>query len=120
MEILATQIRSVFNARDMDAFRSLIATDATWGDDPDSERFCHSRDELIADYKRLLAEGVAGTVVETITEPNGVACLLQLDWPDPKRQGRGPRFYQAFRVKDGLIVSITGHDTEASARAALN
>ena len=103
----------------MDAFRSLIATDATWGDDPDSERFCHSRDDLIADYKRLLAEGVAGTVVETITEPNGVACLLQIDWPNRNAKVAGP-VLPSVSVKDGLIVSITGDDTEASARAALN
>jgi hypothetical protein len=120
MQATATRIRAAFDARDMDLLRSLVATDATWGDDPDSDRFCHDRDEIMADYERLRDAGVVGTVIETITGPNGVACLLEVQWTDPDRRGRGPRLYQAFRVENDLITRITGHDTEAEARAAIS
>ena len=118
VDVIAAQIRTAINDRDMDSFRSLMATDATWGD-PDSDRFCRNRDQIIANYKRLLNDGVAGTVVETITDSGGVACLLEVEWPDPGLQGRGTRFYQVFAIRDDLIVSITGHDTEAMARSAI-
>jgi hypothetical protein len=91
METLAARIRIALNARDMTAFRSLIAEGAQWGEGgPDDERTCHNRDEIIATYKRLLAEGVRGTVTETTTGPGGVVCSLEVEWPDRSRNRRRP------------------------------
>src|SRR5436305_8221716 len=39
-EALATRLRTAFNARDIDALRSLLAEGATWGEDPDVEPYC--------------------------------------------------------------------------------
>jgi len=76
---MAAQIRIALNARDMTAFRSLIAEGAQWGEaGPDDERTCHNRNEIIATYKRLLAEGVRGTVTETSTGPAGVVCCTEV------------------------------------------
>jgi hypothetical protein len=119
MDAFADRLRASFNARDMDTFRSLIATDATWGEDPDSDRYCHDRDHIIATYKELMAGGVSGTVVETTTGPKGVACLLEVQWPE-ENQGRGSSFYQVFLVSDGLVTHIEGHDREAAAVAAIS
>jgi len=118
METTAARIRTALNARDMDAFRALIATDATWGEDLPTA--CRSRDDIIRTYKRLLDEGVRGSVVETTVGPGGVACLLEVDWPDPENHGRGPRFYQVFLVRDGLITKIEGHDNRDLALTSIS
>jgi hypothetical protein len=119
MEVIATRIRVSFNARDMDNFRALLAENAKWGDDSDDPRACHSRGDIIANYKRLLDSGVRGNVVETATGPKGVACLLEVEWPDPAT-ARNASFYQVFLVSEGLVNRIEGQDTRDEALAAIN
>jgi hypothetical protein len=120
METLATQLRTAFNARDIDTFRGLLAEDARWGEDPDAPNTCHNRAEIVAHMKRLLAEGVRASITETTTGPRGVACLLDVGWPDPNNAPRGrSRFYQVYVVTDGLIIEIQGHDDQDSALAAI-
>jgi hypothetical protein len=121
MDTMAARIRLALNARDMDAFRSLIADDARWGeDDFDDARACHNRNEIIATYKRLLDQGVRGTVTETTTGRGGVACLVEIEWPDDAPNRRGPTLYQVFLVTDGLITRIQGHDDRDMALAAIS
>jgi hypothetical protein len=120
MEVFGARIRTSFNARDMDAFRSLIAEDARWGEDPDNPQTCHDRNDIIATYKRLLDEGVRGRVIETTAGARGVACLLEVEWPDAEDHDRGPSFYQVFLVTDGLITRIEGHDDRELALAAIS
>ena len=120
MEVLAARIRIAMNGRDMDAFRSLIAEDARWGEDPNALETCHSRNDIIATYKRLLAEGVRGTVTETMVGPRGVACHLEVEWPGPEHRGRGASFYQVFLVQEGVVTEIEGHDDETLALAAIS
>jgi hypothetical protein len=98
------RIREALNTRNMDAFRALIAEDAQWGEGgPDDMRACHSRSDIIATYKRLLTQGVHGTVIETTTGPGGVSCLIEIVWPDDAPNRRGPTLYQVFLVTEGLI-----------------
>ena len=105
----------------MTAFRSLIADGAKWGDGgPDDERTCHNRNEIIATYKRLLADGVRGTVTETATGPRGVVCTLDVEWPDGSPNRRGPTLYQAFFVANGLVTRIVGHDDRDRAIASIS
>jgi hypothetical protein len=121
METLAQRISDALNARDMTAFRSLIAEDARWGEgDLTDERTCHNRGEIIATYKRLLAQGVRGTVVETMTGPAGVACHVEIEWPANAPNRRGPSVYQVFLVRDGLIIRIQGMDDRDLAIAAIS
>jgi hypothetical protein len=51
----------------------MLAEGATWGEDPAGESFCHDRDAIIRNLKRLLAEGVRATIVDTTTGPRGIA-----------------------------------------------
>lgn len=110
---MASQLRDALNARDMTTFRSLIAEDARWGeaDLPDG-RACFNRNDIIKTYKRLLDEGVTGTVVETMTGPSGVVCQIEIDWPEsvPRHGSGGPVLYQIFTIKDGLVTRIGGTD----------
>ena len=119
MEAMAARLRVALNARDMNVFRTLIAEDARWGDGgADDERTCHSRNEIIATYERLLAEGVRGTVTETTTGRRGVVCRMDIEWPEANR--RGPTIYQAFFVTDGLVTRIVGHDDPDRAIASIS
>ena len=121
METLAVSLRDALNTRDMTAFRALIAENARWGyGGPDDERTCHNRNEIIATYKRLLASGVTGNVVETTTGPAGVACVLEVDWPDTAPNRRGSTIYHTFVVTDGLITYIAGHEDREHAIAAIS
>ena len=119
-DALATRLRTAFNVRDIDALRSLLAEGATWGEDPNGESFCHDRDDIIRNLKRLLADGVRATIVETTTGPRGIAALLEVEWPNPD-QARPDRinFFQVYVVSDGLVTEIHGHDGEDSALAAI-
>ena len=121
MDALASRLRTAFNARDLDTFRGLLAEDARWGEDPDAPSTCHNRAEIIAHFKRLLDEGVRASMTETTAGPRGVACLLEVEWPDPETapQGRSS-FYQVFIVTDGLVTEIQGHDDQDSALAAIS
>ena len=121
MDDLATRLQAAFNARDIDSLRSLLAEDATWGEDPDGDSFCHDRNDVIANVKRLLAEGVRATIVETITGPRGIAVRLHVDWPDPDDQRPELQaVYQSYVVTNGLVTEIHGHDDEAAAVAAVS
>jgi SnoaL-like domain len=120
-EDLATQVRTAFNARDIDTLRSLVAEDAIWGEDPNGESFCHDRDDIIRNLKRLLAEGVRATIVRTTTGTGGIAAHVEVEWPNAQlaRPDRVSLF-QVYIVTHGLITEIHGYDDEDSALAAIS
>jgi len=120
-EALATQLRGAFNARDIDAFHSLLAEGATWGEDPSSDSFCRDRNDIIRHLKQLLAEGVRATIVETTTGPRGIAAHVEVEWPEPDGPRPDPiRISQVYVVTDGLVTEIHGHDDKDSALAAIS
>jgi hypothetical protein len=121
MQALAARTRRSFNAHDIDTMRSLMADDATWGEDPDGDSFCHDRDAIISNLERLLAEGIHAVIVDTTTGPRGIAAHIQVEWPDPAT-ARADRddFFQVYVVTDGLITEIHGHDNRDSAMAAIS
>jgi hypothetical protein len=119
-EDLATQIRTAFNARDIDVVRSLLAENATWGEDPSGEWSCHDRNDIIRRVKQLLDTGVRATIVETSTGPLGIAARLEVDWPKGSDGGSRATYYQVYVVTDGLVTEIHGHDDMDSARAAIS
>ena len=120
-EALASRLRTAFNARDIDVLRSLLAEDATWGEDADGESFCHDRNDIIRHLKQLLDEGVQATIVETTTGPHGIAVRLHVDWPDPEdEQPELQTIHQAYMVTDGLVTEIHGHDNQDAALAAIS
>jgi hypothetical protein len=121
VEQIAQQLRTAFNARDIDTFRGLLAEDARWGEDPDAPNTCHNRAEIVAHIKRLLDEGLRASIEQTTTGPRGVACLLEVEWPDPESAPPGrDSFYQVYVVTDALVTEIQGHDDQDSALAAIS
>ena len=120
-EALASRLRTAFNARDIDVLRSLLAEDATWGEDPEGESFCHDRNDIIRHLKQLLDEGVQATIVETTTGPHGIAVRLNVDWPDPEDQrSELQTIHQAYMVTDGVVTEIHGYDDQDAALAAIS
>ena len=120
-DVLAEKLRTSFNARDIDTLRSLLAQGAIWGEDPEGESFCHNRNDIIANIKRLLNDGVNPSIVDTTTGPRGIAAHVEVEWPDPA-DARPDRisFYQVYVVTDGLVTEIHVHDDAASAFAAIS
>jgi hypothetical protein len=118
---LAAKLTTAFNARDNDALRSLVAEDATWGDDPGGESFCHDRAGIVRHLEQLLAEGLRPTIVDTTTGPGGIAARFAVEWPgaDEGRAGRST-VAQVYVVTSGLVAEIHGHDDMASAVAAVS
>ena len=115
MESLAEQLRTMLTARDMDTFGGLLAGGARWGDTG------RNHAEIIAHFERLLNDGVHGSIVETTTGPRGVACLLEVAWPDPENVRRDrQRFFQVYIVTEGYVTEIQGHDDQESALAAIS
>ena len=121
MDGLATELRTAFNERDIDAFRALLAEGARWGEDPEHPTFCHNRNDIIAHLKQLLDEGVRATMVDTTTGLLGVACVLDVEWPEPEtwRPDR-QSIYQTYMVTDGVITEIHSHEDHAAAVAAIS
>jgi hypothetical protein len=120
-EELASRLQTAFNERNINTLRSMLAEGATWGEDPEGESFCHDRDAIIRNLKRLLAEGVRATIVDTTTGPRGIAARIQVDWPNPDtaREDRAD-FFQIYLVEGGLVTEIHGHDDQDSALAAIS
>jgi hypothetical protein len=121
MEVMAARIRTSFNARDIDAFRSLLAEGATWGEDPEGDSFCHDRSDVIRNLKRLLAEGIQATIVDTTTGPRGIAAHLLVEWPNSQtaREDRVD-FFQVYIVPEGLVTEIHGRDDRDAALASIS
>ena len=120
-EELASRLQTAFNERNINTLRSMLAEGATWGEDPEGESFCQDRDAIIRNLKRLLAEGVRATIVDTTTGPRGIAARVQVDWPDPDtaREDRVD-FFQVYIVPEGLVTEIHGHDNRDSALASIS
>jgi hypothetical protein len=58
--------------------------------------------------------------VDAATGPNGVAVVLDVEWPEretwlPARQS----IFQSYRVAEGKIIEIRGHD-DLAAEAAIS
>jgi len=118
---MAADLRTAFNTRDIDAFSSLLAEDARWGDEPESPTTCRGRVEIVAHLTRLLGQGVHASIAETTTGPRGIACLLEVDWRGPEQaQPDRHRLYQVYFVTDGLITEIQGYDDRESALTAIS
>lgn len=121
MEDLATRIKAAFNAQDLDALSELLAPNARWGEDSESEGFCHDRGDVIGRFRQLQEEGVHGRVEETITGPRGIAVRFHVDWPDPEDQVRPElhELWMAYFVTDGFVSEIHGQDDREAAIAAI-
>jgi hypothetical protein len=113
LDELAASLGAAFAAKDLELLGALLADEARWGDD-DNPNQCRTRDDVVATFGRLLADGVEGTVTETHVGSGGVALHLHVDWPEPG-DGRRAELWQSYVVVDGLIVEIQGHDDRRSA-----
>jgi hypothetical protein len=115
---IADQLRSAFATQDLNALGRLLAGNARWGSDDNPDQ-CRSRGDVVATFDRLLGEGVEAEITDTIVGPNGLAVLLQIEWPNPG-EGREASFYQTYRVASGAVTEIQHHDDRKSAVAAIS
>jgi hypothetical protein len=45
-----------------------------------------------------------------MTGAAGVACHVEIDWPEDAPSSRGSDLFQVFLVRDGLVTRIEGMD----------
>lgn len=112
------EIRAAFEARDIARFGALLADDARWGDDTAPNK-CGSRGEVVATFRRLLAEGVRAEVADVKTGPAGILCHLRVRWPDPSAHAERDEVLHLYRVRDGRITEIEPYDDDVMAQATL-
>ena len=118
LDAMAAEIRAAFQARDLTRFGALLADDARWGDDTAPNR-CRSRDEVVATFQCLLAEGVDGAVADLEIGAAGILCHLRIQWPGPSADWRRDEVFHLYRVVDGQISEIEPYDNADEARAGL-
>jgi hypothetical protein len=108
-------LRLAFESTDLELLGPLLHPDSCWGDDPDL-RACRSKAGVLVTSARLLGDGVGGQVLDLHILPGGVVVHHRVTWPTPQQYGHGSDVWQSFKVRDGLIIEISGHDDEQEAR----
>jgi SnoaL-like domain len=117
IEELAAQIEAALAAEDLDRVAPLLADDVRWGDsDEDFESTCHTRADVLAWYRRMLAGGVKARHIETLVQPHAVIMGWDITWP-PGEEERPPIRYQVFRVASGRVADIRGFADKEQALA---
>ncbi len=113
---IAEHLRVAYDTADLELFASLLHPEVHWGGGPEG---CTNRDQVLAWYQNQLSRGARGQVTAAEVQNDAVVIGLAV-----ARQAVGARpippdvIYQLLRVSDGLIVSITGFEDLAAARAA--
>jgi anti-sigma B factor antagonist len=116
LEVIAGQIAAAYATANLDLFTAILADNATWDYDNqhDARR---TRDEIMATFSELHAIGVDARVVEMRIGRGGVACHLQIVWPEATI-GRRDSVYQVYLVDNGLVTEIQGfHERELALSA---
>jgi len=112
MTDIARHLEAAYGDGDLDLLGSLLHPDVHW------TGACHNSTEVIAWYRRLLADGTTCTV-ESV-EVDGDAVLLGLSVSlsaEDARPAPPQHLYQAFTVDDAQIVDIRAYRDRKSALA---
>jgi ankyrin repeat protein len=113
---IAEHVRVAYDTADTELFASLLHPEVRWGGGLEG---CSNRAQVLARYQGQLRQGFRAQV--TATEVRGDAVVIGLAVARPA-DGARPRppaaVYQVLRVREGMIVSISGAQDLAAARAA--
>ena len=113
---VAERIRAAYDTADLELFASLLHPDVQWGGGPNG---CSNRAQVLARYQDQLSRGVRAQVATSEVHGGAVITGLAVARPAEGARPLPPDVtYQVFGVSDGLIVSITGFEDLAAARAA--
>lgn len=114
---LAERVRSALEARDLDAFGTLLSDDVRWGDE-DQPRGCRNRSDVLATLSSLVSRGVQGQITELATGRNGILCGLAMAWPTAEEHPDDRNIFHVYLVRDGQIAEIRRYDDRPSAAVA--
>jgi ketosteroid isomerase-like protein len=110
----AEALVSAYQTRDLTALADLLHEDVFWGDPafPDAPRACHSRSEVLAQYRLLMGTGtgVRATIVDVVQSDTAVALGLSVEWPPESHRETPDVRYQVFTFRGGRISQIVGAD----------
>ena len=118
---IAGRVRAALSAADLAEFADLLDPKVRWGPPDDLSSGCHSRDEVLAWYRRGRADGVRSEVTEVLAAGDRILVGLQVVGRGDAEPVAEPR-WQVLTVRDALIVEIVGFDDrdEAIDRAGPN
>jgi predicted enzyme related to lactoylglutathione lyase/ketosteroid isomerase-like protein len=116
-ESVAARLRSIFAARDLTAFRDLLDPAVRWGPQEETPETCHTRDEVLARYTRLLDSGVLTDLLEASPGEDAVLLGTRMRWRLGQGSSRVRDVYQVLKLRDGLIVDIRGYPSHLAAAA---
>ncbi len=116
IERLAEKVRAALQSADLDAYRELLDPAVRWGPPGDQVSGCHSRDEVLAWYRRGHASGVRADVVETVVIQDKILVGLKVrsSAAAPESGGELSR-WQVLTVVDGRVKDIRGFEERATA-----
>ena len=120
MEELAARVSEALSAADLDAYRELLDPNVRWAA-PDDDRYgCHSREEVLAWYRRGRASGVRADVTESIVHGDKILVGVRVhnDQVAVDEAASHDR-WQVLTVVDGRIRDIRGFDDRAEAARRL-
>jgi len=113
---IAEHVRVAYDTADVELFASLLHPEVRWGGGLEG---CSDRAQVLARYQDQMRQGFRAEI--TATEVRGDAVVIGLAVARPADGARPcpPEVvYQVLRVREGMIVSITGAPDLAAARAA--
>jgi hypothetical protein len=116
---VADQIRLAFAGPDLELLAPLLHPKVRWGAGP-QPRACRSRADVLVTFARLLGDGVSGEVIDLQVLPGGVVAHLRVRWPEPQPEDARLEVFQSYRVVEGLVIEIEGHEDQQAAAHALS
>jgi ankyrin repeat protein len=115
LRLVAEQLRTAFDAGELDVLGSLLHPDVRWGAGPGG---CHNRAQVLEWYQVLQARGVRSRVSEALLEGDAIVLGLAVTRPPgAPHAGRPETTYQVFKVSGGAIVEIRGYPDRKDALA---
>lgn len=110
-EQLAEQIRGALQSADLDAYRELLDPNVVWGPPDDPSWGCHSRDEVLAWYRRGRARGMRANVTETVVIRDRILVGLQVHGDIEAIDDRGAaNRWQVLTIVAGRVSEIRGFE----------
>lgn len=109
MEQLAEDVRRSLQSADLESYGELLDPRVAWGPPDDRNSGCHSREEVLAWYRRGCAKGMRTEVIETSVHGDRILVGLRVR-STTSGAGDSVGRWQVLTVVGGRVTDIRGFD----------